>query len=43
MDLIETEWEDTERIHLAEDREQVAGCCEHGNELSCSKKKWEIY
>jgi hypothetical protein len=21
----------------------VAGCCEHGNELSCSKKKWEIY
>jgi hypothetical protein len=39
IDLEEIEWEDMEWIRLDQDRDQVAGCCEHGKEFSCSKKK----
>jgi hypothetical protein len=29
-------------IHLNQDRDQLEGSCEHGNESSCSIKYWEI-
>jgi len=33
MDLRETGWKSVvDCIHLAQDRESVVGCCQHGNE-----------
>jgi hypothetical protein len=38
MDLRERGWESTDWIHLAQNREPVEGCCEHGNEPLVSIK-----
>jgi hypothetical protein len=38
MDLRKIVWGDMDRIHLAQDRIQFEGCCEHGNEPSGSIK-----
>jgi hypothetical protein len=36
--LKEIGWEGVDRIHLAQDRDPVAGSCEHGHEPSSSTK-----
>jgi len=38
MGVSEIVWEVVEWIDVAQDRGQVAGCCEDGNEASGSKK-----
>jgi hypothetical protein len=42
MDFKEIGWEGVVWIHLAQDREPVAGSCEHGNEPSSSIKGGEF-
>jgi hypothetical protein len=42
MDLRKIVWGGMDRIHLAQDRSQFEGCCEHGNEPSDSIKCWEV-
>jgi hypothetical protein len=41
MNLREMEWGDMNWIDLVQDREQVEGSCEHGNETSGSIKRLE--
>jgi hypothetical protein len=42
MDLREIKWDGMDWIVLAQDRDQVGGSCEHGNEPSGSMKCWEV-
>jgi hypothetical protein len=42
MDLREVGWEAVDWIYVAQDRDQVAGCCERGNEPSGSTKGGEF-
>jgi hypothetical protein len=41
MDLREIEWNGVEWIHMAQDRDQWGGSCEHIIEPSGSMKCWE--
>jgi hypothetical protein len=42
MDLRVIRWGGMDWIDLADDRDQMDGSCEHGNELSVSIKWWEV-
>jgi hypothetical protein len=42
MDFRKTGWGGMDLIDVDQDREPVAGSCEHGNEPSGSIKRWEI-
>jgi hypothetical protein len=42
MDLRETGWDSIFWIDLTQDKYQWGGCCEPGNEPSCSIKSWEV-
>jgi hypothetical protein len=42
IDLREIKWEVVGWVHLAQDKDQVAACCEHGNEHSGSIKGGEF-
>jgi hypothetical protein len=43
MNLREIEWDDMDRIDLAQDRDQWRALCENGNEHSGSIKCWEVF
>jgi hypothetical protein len=42
MDVREIWWGDMDWIHLAQDRDPVEGCFEHGKETSAFIKCWGI-
>jgi hypothetical protein len=42
MNLREIGWDDMDWIYLAQDRDQLAGSYEHGNEPSMCIKCWEV-
>jgi hypothetical protein len=42
MDVRKGRWEFVDWIHVARDRDQWRGCCEHGNEPSGSIKGGEF-
>jgi hypothetical protein len=42
MDLTEVGWEGVDWMNVAQDRDQVVGPCEHGNETSGSIKGGEF-
>jgi hypothetical protein len=35
-------WEAVDWMHLAQDRDHLAGCCDHSNEPPCFIKGWEF-
>jgi hypothetical protein len=42
MDLREIEWDGMDWIDVAQDRDQLEGSCEYGNEPLGSIKCWEV-